>query len=222
MTLGRILLCLCSVMTLMACGSDENGNWPPTGDEGYHLLLLRSPSEMLTVYDAKGYKDSDLHVLVTSIPRTTPEYSEPQPYYIEGDKAMEKQIRSWLDPDGTKYDGDMPITVEYRTEVCESVTIWLYDKDGELLSDITDKARYHDAVEPPEVGSYLLFDSSKRLLGKIGEGTTIEEYLSKCPLVFAEAYFTFPELDADFLSGGNYVRVEIALDNGTLLKATTR
>ena len=225
MTLGRFFLCVCSVMTLWACGSDESGEWSPIGDEGYHLMFLHSPSEMLTVYNARrhsAYKESDLRVLVTSIPRTDPAYSSPQLYYDEGDKTMEQQMRSWIDPDGTKYNGDVPVVVEYRTEVCESISIKLYDKDDVLISDITDKARFRDAVETPEVGSYLLFDSSKKLLGKIREGTTIEEYLSQRPLVFAEAFIIFPELDADFLNDGNYVRVEIALDNGLLLTANSR
>jgi hypothetical protein len=122
----------------------------------------------------------------------------------------------------------MPEEVYYVTESCKNITMAHYDKNDNFVSDITDKARfycpeYFGGVYNPDnfgpLGYNLLFDSNKKLLGRIKDGTTISQYLSYHPLVFANAFFVFPDLLMETISKGNYILVEIELDNDVILSA---
>lgn len=207
----------------MSCSSGDD---IIIGNDGYHLTYIHQPSESLIAYH-NDYSPkiidttcADLHIYVTSSLREQPGYSTPQYYSIDGDKAIEIQLANFLDPNNDKYIGDVPIPVEYRTETCNSIRITMYDKNGSFISDITAKARFfyvNDPSDLSEIGQNIIINSEKNLLGKIKIGTTIKEYLSYDPFVFAEAHFIFDGIDQECFSNGNYAKVEIELGNGVIL-----
>lgn len=227
MTLGRIFICLITAILVMSCSSETN---TIIGNHGYHLTYIHRPSENLIAYQNDYSPDiidttcADLHVYVTSSLKEQPGYSTPQHYSIDGDKEIELQLANFLDPDNDKYTGDVPIPVEYRTEACKSIRITMYDKSDSFISDITDKALFFYANDPSdhsEVGQNIIINSNKKLLGKIKIGTTIKEYLSDNPFVFAEAHFIFEGIDKESFSDGNYAKIEIELSNGIILTASS-
>ena len=227
MTSGRIFIYLLTAILVMSC-SGENDTI--VGNHGYHLTYIHRPSESLIAYQNDYSPDiidtacADLHVYVTSALREQPGYSTPQHYSIDGDKAIEVQLANFLDPNNDKYTGDVPIPVEYRTETCKSIRITMYDKNGSFISDITDQARFFYANDPSdhsEVGQNIIINSEKKLLGKIKIGTTIKEYLSDNPFVFAEAHYIYDGIDKESFSNGNYAKVEIELSNGIILTSSS-
>lgn len=223
MTLGRFFICLLATILMMSC-SDENDT--TVGNDGYHLSYIHRPSESLIAYQ-NDYSPNiidtayaDLHIYVTSALREQSGYSTLQHYSIDGDKEIELQLGNFLDPENDKYTGDVPIPVEYRTEACKSIRITMYDKNDTFISDITDQARFFYVNAPndhSEIGQNIIINSEKKLLGKIKIGTTIKEYLSDMPFVFAEAHFIFDGIDKESFSNGNYAKVEIELGNGIVL-----
>lgn len=222
MTFSKILLFVSAVIALASCDK-EDGLLPPPEDRGYHLLFLHSPAERVLAFENEystytvDTACADLRVNVGCLPREVPGYRTPQPYYAESDKEIERKIAEFLDPKGEKFNGTMPISVTYTTEVCKAIRISLYDKDGVFISDITDGARFYYVYTQYEIEFDLLINSEKKLLGRIAPGTTIKEYLSHHPMVFADAHFLFPDLDKETFAHGNYAKVEIELDNGTVL-----
>lgn len=227
MTSGRIFIYLFTAILVMSC-SGENDTI--VGNHGWHLNYIHRPAESLIAYH-NDYSPNiidttcaDLHIFVTSALKVQPGYSTPHHYSIDGDKAIELQLANFLDPDNDKYTGDVPIHVEYRTEACKSIRITMYDKNGSFISDITDQARFFYVSNPnshSEVGENIIINSEKKLLGKIKIGTTIKEYLSDNPLVFAEAHFIFDGIDKESFSNGNYAKVEIELSNGIILTSSS-
>lgn len=118
----------------------------------------------------------------------------------------------------------MPVPVEYRTKTCKDIRIGLYDKNGLFISDITENARFHYVIGPnsrEEDAMNLLISSDRKLLGRIKLGTTIKEYLSYHPMIFAEAHFIFDGVEKGGFSNGNYAAIEIELGDGTILKANS-
>ncbi len=110
---------------------------------------------------------------------------------IDGDEYIENQIRNFLDSDRSKYNGWIPLSIEYRTEPCKSIQILLYGKDQKLISDITDKAHFSNNMSKyinNDLSCNLLIGSDKRLLGYIPENSTIRDYLSKKPMIFGDAF----------------------------------
>ena len=91
------------------------------------------------------------------------------------------------------------------------------------MSDLTDQAQFyfkhwhHDENIP----FYHLLISSDGSVGLIKFGMTISEYLSYSPMIFFDTYFFFPNLERAVFENGNYVKMEIELDNGTTLTAYT-
>ncbi|NMA73041.1 MAG: hypothetical protein GX963_02530 [Bacteroidales bacterium] len=222
MNVGRIFIYLFTAILVMSCSGEND---PIVRNHGYQLNYIHRPAESLIAYQNDYPPNTidtawaDLQIFVTSALREQPGYT-PQRYSIDGDKAIELQLANFLDPDNDKYTGDMPIPVEYRTEACKSIRITMYDKNGSFLSDITDQARFfyvNDPNDHSEVGQNIIINSEKKLLGKIKIGTTIKEYLSNNPLVFAEAHFIFDGIDKESFSNGNYTKVEIELSNGIIL-----
>lgn len=222
-TLGRIFIYLFTAILVMSCNSEND---TIVGNHGYNLTYIHRPSESLIAYQ-NDYSPNiidttcaDLHIYVTSSLREQPGHSTLQYYSIDGDKAIELQITDFLDPNNDKYTGDVPIPVEYRTETCKSIRIAMYDKDGSFIYDITDQARFfyaNDANDHSEAGQNIIINSEKKLLGKINIGTTIEEYLSYNPFVFAEAHFIFDGINKESFSNENYAKIEIELSNGSIL-----
>jgi hypothetical protein len=224
---GIILLSSIVIIFLISCdNSGDSFKW--SGGDG--LYFIHRPSEKVYAYGNAFNADTviscaDLFIVVTSLHKEVPGYSQPQLYSIKGDKEMENQIRDFLDPNGTLYPGGMVTTpIEYRTEVCKSIRITLHDKDSIFLSDITDLARFYFAGWRFEEVSYLarlLFTSDKKLIGTIKIGSTISEYLSYHPMIFAQSHFFFPKLNKNIFDNGNYAKVEIELENDTTLVAYT-
>jgi len=227
-TLGRFVICSLISLIIVSCSKNTD---MVIGDYGYYLLFKHRPTERIIVFDESDLQHFDnlscldLHVLVTSEFREQIGYTIPQPYYIEGEKGIEQQIKDYLDPNGDKYNGSMPVIVEYRTEGCRQIHFSLYDNDDAFLTDLTDMARFHYVIgitSWDEDGMNLLIDTSKKLLGKIAIGSTIQEYLAYSPMVFAEARFIFPELEKSALDEGKYIRIEIELDDGRILTANSK
>ena len=204
-TLGRFVTFSIIFMAITSCGNSEDvmvqGNYGPS------LYFAHRPPEQIIIKDDHYLPISadlfcaDLHLFVTSEFRKEFAGSSLVPYRIEGDEWIEQQIRDYLDPTGEKYNGSMPIFIEYTTEGCKRIRITIHDKDEKLLSDI---------------------NTSKKLLGNIPIGMTIQEYLAQKPMVFTEARFIFPGVEKDALENGNYLRVEIELDGGKIITADQR
>lgn len=206
---------------VLSCAGNDDGE---IGDKGYFIYFRHRPAEDMLAYS--NYYPSevdttcaDLMVFVTSSFKELPTYPTPQRYETEGDAELEGQMKELLDP---KHElvGAMPIIVEYRTDVCKSVRFWLHEQDANAVTEITDDACFYYQGTPYEwIDMYggVLINSKKEVVGKIPLGMTIREYLAVEPMVFGEAHFLFPHVEKSRLSKGNYVEVEIELDNGDVL-----
>ena len=133
----------------------------------------------------------------------------------EKDEKLETLIKKYLDPDGTLYNGDMPISVEYRNETCKDIKLQLFDKNDNLISNLTDSARF-DYIEG-DVGHNLLINSEGNHVESIKIGFTIKEYLASNPRIFPVAHFVFVNTPKSTFDNGNYVRTDIVLNNGVTL-----
>lgn len=225
MTSGKIITCILLISISLVSCEDKDDEILRT-PKGLSLLFVNRPAEMAYVYEncSDIISGACLYIHVTSALKEMPTYATPQHYSIEGDEMIEQQIRSFLDPEGTKYTGGMiSDIVEYRTEVCKSICITLYDKNDTSVIDMTDNARFYYTDVPSETDIYnrLLINSEKKLLGTIEIGSTIKDYLSHSPMIFAEALLSFPDYDNSIFDNGNYAKVEIELGNGTTLTAYT-
>lgn len=227
MTSGRLWVFLILVLSLISCNHEEKTQ---LGDYGNCLVFVHRPSESI-IARANDYTPNtvdtacaDLHVYVMSSLKELSGYQTPQYYSIKGDENIEQQIKAFLDPSNDIFSGDYPVIVEYRTELCKNICLKLYSSDNILLSDITDKAQFYYVRDPwdvSEVVQNILVNSEKKLLGRVKLGTTISEYLSYHPMIFAEAHFIFPDLEKETFDKGNYVKIEIELENNTILTGIT-
>lgn len=224
MTLGKKNSFFLFCFIFVCCSESENDKMSVS-----NITFAHRPSESIIAL-ANDYTPytidticADLHVFVMSALKEQSGYNWPEYYYTNGDKDIEQQIDKYLAPELRDYWGELSLIVEYRTEVCNSIRLTLYNSDGVCLSDITEKAQFY-ANAPydwSEKVQNLLVNSKKKLLGKIKLGTTISEYLSYHPMVFAEAHFIFPDLKKETFDNGNYVKVEIELANNTILTGVT-
>lgn len=230
MTSGKFLIFAFAALAIEACSDPKEKEDERIGDYGFCLYFVHRPSETAYIYSYNFDRTqidscADLRVVVTSSLKIIPGYTIPQYYTIAGDKTIEQQLKDFIDPQKDRFNGTMPIVVEYRTEACKSIRITLYSEDGTQMSDITELARFHYVTGPnhrEEDGQNLLISSEKKLLGRISLGTTIQEYLNHHPMVFPEAHFIFPQLDRNAFDDGRYVEVELALENGEVLVASSK
>lgn len=223
MTLIKNILLFCSALLfVVSCNQDR----PAPGEEGYFLYFSNSPADTMVLRANSYLADPEanmncLDLLISTVAYESLEDFDPKQYYSNANKEIENNISNYLlETTGMKFDGGMPLKVEYRTEICTDINILLFDKNDQLISDITDQARFHYVYSEfamEDVVANLLVTSGKQDVHKIDLGSTISEYLSFEPLVFANAHFIFPELEKDILENGNYLKVEIQLDNGNIL-----
>lgn len=226
MTLGKVLLTACTLSIIYSCSNNCNEESIGLGDYGFHLSYRHVPTDTLQAL-GNDYSPNvidtacaDLRIRVMSSLKDAVGYKTPQHYYLNGVKTIEREITSFLDPKGDKYNGMMPIPVSYTTEGCKSINIILYNKDDNYISNITEDARFYyvnDPYDRSEDGCNIIISADRILVGKIEPGTTIKEYLSFHPMVFAEAHFIFPNLKKDTFTEGNYVIIDIELINGRKL-----
>lgn len=224
MTSGKFLLSCLFCLAVVSCQPDHTDRPDPIIQQGLFLIFRNTSSEKVCAYNNSSYlyePDScpGLLVVVSSADTSYP------PPVKAGDQSIEKQIKGYLElMQGQKYNGDIPIIIDYKTDVCKSITLTLYDKDDNFLAEVTDYARFFDVREEPEIGAYYLFNSQKEFIGRIEQGMSIKGYLAYEPLLFPVAHFLFPEYgDKEMLSNGNYILVQIELGDGTILtsKSTT-
>lgn len=179
-------------------------------------LMTNRPSEMAYGYayvleDAQA--DLHLSLSVTNLPEDW--YSKGislEGTTIKGDKYMEQQIWDYIGIEQNTNIGVPSKAIEYRTEVCKSIHISLFDDGVEEGVDITDLAVFSDKK------GFFLFDSEKKLLGRIKDGSTIKDYLSISPLIFPYAELSFPALDYSY-GKETLIKIEIELESGKKLKA---
>lgn len=215
MTFGRVLflLLLCST-TIISCKEDENKNLIG-GDLGLRLLFEHSYAGAIEAVFEQPDTEEQLQALKVFIAPL--DYSDESQTRKPADVVIEEQLRRYYDPKGNIYTGTIPIVIRYRTEICKSIKLSLFDKNDTFLFDITDEARFSDkCFIYREFPICFLFNSQKKLLGKIENGMTINEYLSYDPLIFTETHFVFPGLDKTIFEG-NYVKIEIEFEEGKIL-----
>lgn len=179
-------------------------------------LMTNRPSERVHGY-AYVSEDiqADLHLSlsVTNLPEDW--YSKGislEGTTVKGDEYMEQQIWDYIGIDKNINNGVPSKAIEYRTEVCKSIHISLYDNGEEEGDDITDLAVFSDKM------GFFLFDSEKKLLGRIKDGSTIKDYLSISPLIFPYAELSFPALDYSY-GKETLIKIEIELESGKKLGA---
>ena len=218
----NILLCCSALFFVVSCHQDV----PAPGERGYFLYFSKSPADTMVLkvncYLAEPEVNMDCpDLLISTVAYESLEDLDPKQYYSDANKGVENNISNYLlETTGMKFDGGMPLKVEYRTEICTDIKIMLFDENDQLISDITDQARFHyvyGEFQIEDVVANLLVTSGKQDVYKIDLGSTISEYLSFKPLAFANVHFIFPELEKDVLENGNYLKVEIELDNGKRL-----
>lgn len=226
MTLDKLAYFFTISFLLSSCSNEEKAL---QGDYGCYLLFIhRSPEQViipLDEYDSKLAPCAELKAYVHCSDKEQPESSYIHDHALAPDWKIERQLSDFLDPNHDIYTGTLPLYVEYRTEVCQSINISLYAANDSLIEDITDQARFYYVRGEESLSESvhnLLIDSTGTLLGYIGIGTTIQDYLSYHPMIFPEARWIFPTMDKDAFSQGNYVKVTIDLENGSQLVADTK
>lgn len=227
MTLIKTILPYCLIsLCLMSCAQDEAIDW----DKGHFLYFSKSPSDTLLARTNCYLAEPEANLncpdlLISTVAYEALEDFDIKQYYSAADKDIEQKISSYItEATGKEFDGCMPLKVEYRDETCTSITIELYDRNDQLISDVTDLARFHYvyseyAVE--EDVANLLLTSNGQDIRKIAIGSTINEYLSFNPIVFANAHFVFPGLEKSSFENGNYLKVRILLGNGQVLTSVS-
>ncbi len=226
---GRALICLVIAFAIASCHRDEEENYPLNSrSEGLHFI--HRPSQVVCIIANDDNKDTitcpNIRVFVTSSLHNSPKFDPLQVYETEGDKSIEEQIRKYFDSDATRYISGMGgDVIEYRTDICHSIHITLYDKNHKFISDITDDARfyYQETTSQGKEDEYnrLLINSDRKVIGVIKIGSTISEYLSYKPMIFAIANFIFPNLPRNTLENGNYAKIEIELEKSRKLVGYT-
>lgn len=210
---------------IVSCSKDDNDK---IGENGFCLSFNNVPIDTLLVLE-NDYSPSvinttcaDLHVWMMSTSPNIGGNERFQSLPIERVGKIEQQISHFLDPKGDKYNGMMPLPVNYTIVECKSISIVLYDENNNLVSDITDKARFHyigDPYSPYEDGCNIVISADSLLIGKMKIGATIKDYLALNPMVFAEAHFLFPDLNKEIFNRGYYAIIEMELSNDKKLKA---
>lgn len=231
MTLGKFVLCTLCAFMIASCSNNDGDDL--IGDYGYHLHFEHVPAETLIAHDniiqhaclPNYFQYYCVHLIVQSSLIDDPFGSNiPQHYYLEGIPFIEKQLAAFIDPDDAEYHGSMPVVVKYTTVECLDITIGLYNRDKNLVADITDETQFslcYGEYSVNESASNIIINKDCQVIGKIEIGTTIKQYLEFHPMLFAEAVLMFPTLDENAFGNGNYVVVEIELANGTKLTAST-
>ena len=226
MTSGKIYIILIICICILACNNENEREGKPESN----VSFAHRPSESIIAL-ANNYSTytvdttcADLQVFVTSALKEHPDYNWPVYYYTKGDKEIEQQIEEYLAPELKDYKGELSLVLEYRTEVCNSIRLSLYDPNDMLIADITKEAQFYanSPMDWTEKVKNILVNSDKKLLGKIKLGTTIDEYLSYHPMIFAEAHFIFPNIKKEAFANGNHIKIEIELANDTTLTGIAR
>lgn len=224
---GKYYLFLSIVVAVISCNNHEESNSSINHGPHQGLVFIHRPAELIRAFGNDYTNDTvatcaDVRIGVTSSLKIMPTYSKPDHYTIDGDKEVEEQIRKFFYPNGVQV-GMTGYTIEYRTEVCKSIHITLHDRENTLIKDITDMARFYYVWGPYEEDfiNRLIINSDRKLIGILELGSTVSEYLAYKPMIFANAHFIFPELPKSAFENGNYAKVEIELENGTTLVAST-
>lgn len=223
----KVLFVWCLIM-MCSCGRERN----PGEDVGCCLLFSHSPSDTVILktncYLAEPEVNMDCpDLLVDVLAYGSLKDSGSKYYYSAADKDIENNLYIFMiKTTGESFNGVIPVTVEYRTEVCAGLRIEMYRKDGLFMSDVTDLARFHyvyDRFSLDESAQNILIasdgKSDHKSVSKIDIGSSVKDYLSFNPFVFAHAHFIFPELKKDIFDNGNYLKVEIRLAGGKILTA---
>lgn len=146
-------------------------------------------------------------------------------YRIPGNKIIEDQLRALatsLAPELEGHYGPMDTNcyggVEYRTEACKAITIKssspMFGMDSDC--DVTDRFRLSS-----EFMIYPVFSSENyRMLGRIEEGMTIDEYLALRPFVNANLLFHLTDIP-DELPLETTFTIDIELADGRHISSTT-
>lgn len=146
-------------------------------------------------------------------------------YRIPGNKVIEDQLRALatsLAPELEGHYGPMDTNcyggVEYRTEACKAITIKssspMFGMDGEC--DVTDRFRLSS-----EFMIYPVFSSEDcKMLGRIEEGMTIDDYLALKPFVNANLLFRLDGIPEDLPLKTTFT-VDIELADGRHITSTT-
>ena len=123
MTLGKVLLTACTLSIIYSCSNNCNEESIGLGDYGFHLSYRHVPTDTLQAL-GNDYSPNvidtacaDLRIRVMSSLKDAVGYKTPQHYYLNGVKTIEREITSFLDPKGDKYNGMMPIPVSYTTDI---------------------------------------------------------------------------------------------------------
>ena len=118
MTLDKILIPSFIIIVLAACSKNSDDLNEP-GDYGYHLAFRHVPTDTMIVLE-NDYQPTiidtscaDLHICIMSSLREELGHLTPQHYFSKGDAEMEQQIKEFLDPEGKKYNGTIPIHIDY-------------------------------------------------------------------------------------------------------------
>lgn len=146
-------------------------------------------------------------------------------YRIPGNKVIEDQLRTLatslapeLEGNYAPMDTDCYGGVEYRTEACKAITINssspMFGMDSDC--DVTDRFRLSS-----EFMIYPVFSSENyRMLGRIEEGMTIDEYLALKPFVNANLLFQLSEIPENLPLSTSFT-VDIELADGRHISSTT-
>ena len=223
--LFRFILFASSFAMFGSCSqhSDED-----IGNFGYRLVYNNRPSEVVKLncnidrLSEIDMADLNLVVNVTCSLNNVEGYNSSQST-IPGNKMIEQQMVEMLDPNKNLFNGVMPVQIEYRTEECKSVHVFLYNKYDEKGSDLTNMARFGQLPRPIDwlgMDGGILICSDGNLVGKIPEGSTIAAYLAYHPMVFASALFIFPHVNKDLFTEGCYIKVEIELADRIICAST--
>lgn len=222
-------LSLCAIASLSSTSCDNDDNEFVIGDKGCYLLFQHCPADSVRTAAntyAEGEINADCLDMIVLVVNKLHKHNWNdlyQPYYLAANKGIEQQLSTFLDPNG-EYNGNVPIHFDYTTKVCKSITIKMYDKDKNFVMDLTDKARFHykdNSYLGDEKFHSVIINSQGNVVGTMPLDLTISQYLAYKPMVFTRAHFIFPDIKKDIVNTGNYLEIEIELENGNTLIANT-
>lgn len=211
-----------SIVFSAIVGGCSNDAEPVVGNNGYQLVYHKIQPNIVrtTVNYGETADENDLALSCANLLVLVRDSSEMDGYSSSTTPVDQvgKMLKDYILSVTTRtYDGLNPIPVEYTTVGCRSVRIMMTDADG-VQSDITSKARFHYHTPSQESDVNDLYVSlSANNAGKIPLGTTIETYLSMSAMLFATAYFIFPDISRQDFANAQHIWVEIELDDGRKL-----
>ena len=207
---GLILL----MLVLIACRKEDQlvESDPPC--ISFHSRLCDTLVITPGLYDERlGYEEEGAHSLLLQVSNMLNGYDQNM---IPGDKQMEEEITRYLNSFFPWYQPfGYPIDIEYRMEICSSISITSDDFIGNVPPGDELSGLFVFYVNDPSLKdhAFILSGQKKEWVGMIEDGMALDQYLSYEPFIFPYAGLRFKQDDL-YAKNGTTITIIITFKGG--------